>query len=306
MQGRCFYRASSDTSLSVGEINFNGELNKPLSSVDVEDETASTDEIGSDCLSEIRSTHETGIARCAMLNVGAHKVSGQSSVGCSGTILDKGDYSDHTPTPVPTGAAPKLLQGKLPPHHDKHHWVNYESLSFLRTIESPSSDNEDEASIDDNTEQQEESENDEDLVKLCCPNSKRIKLLGEGGFGQVWLVLHKRRAYAMKVFSKFDLITEGAVESVLQERNIVRHVHHPFICALVASRQDENFLYMLQQYCAGGEMFSLLQRLGGKLRESSARFYIACVADAIAFLHQKRIVYRDLKPESKIDYLISR
>ena len=223
------------------------------------------------------------------------------SLRSSSISSDDSDHSDHSPSNVPVPTSRALLHN-MPLHRDRQRWRNnYDSLSFLKSIEAPSDDEqEDEVSCDEPIaeDEQETKEGEADLEMLCSRDSKKIKLLGQGAYGDVYQVIHRRKAYALKVCSKFDLITEGAVEAVLQERNIARDLHHPFLCSLVASRQDEHFLYMLQEYCPGGELYSLLERLGGKMRESSGRFYIACIADAIAHLHERLIVHRDLKPEN--------
>lgn len=56
-------------------------------------------------------------------------------------------------------------------------------------------------------------------------------------------------------------------------------------------------MYLVLEYCAGGELFSLL-RHRHVLSESAARFYTAQLALALEHLHQRSIIYRDLKPEN--------
>lgn len=51
-------------------------------------------------------------------------------------------------------------------------------------------------------------------------------------------------------------------------------------------------------YKAGGELFTHLQRDGGRFEESKVQFYIAEIILALDFLHSANIVYRDLKPEN--------
>lgn len=146
-----------------------------------------------------------------------------------------------------------------------------------------------------------------------------LKILGEGAFGQVAQVERvrngdgDRNCYALKMLSKFQLVSDGLVDVVITEKNLLRAAsQHPFVVRLRAAWQDDNLIYLLQDFIQGGELFSLLlqtddvdgardkdfpQRKALPVRH--AQFYAACIADALNYLHSKcSIVYRDLKPEN--------
>ncbi|KAL0486532.1 serine/threonine-protein kinase nrc-2 [Acrasis kona] len=140
--------------------------------------------------------------------------------------------------------------------------------------------------------------------KLSPHHFEKVRLLGRGDVGKVYLV-HLRGApkdsqyYAMKVLEKQDMINRKKVQRCLTEREILSSSRHPFIVTMYASFQDEDKLYMLMEYCAGGELFRVLQTQPNKcLCESSVRFFIAEVLLALEYLHKVGVVYRDLKPEN--------
>lgn len=61
--------------------------------------------------------------------------------------------------------------------------------------------------------------------------------------------------------------------------------------------KSNQFIYLMFEYCAGGELFSYL-RNAGHFSDSAALFYAAEIICAIDYLHRLNIVYRDLKPEN--------
>lgn len=140
------------------------------------------------------------------------------------------------------------------------------------------------------------------LTDIGMSDLNRHAILGAGTFGQVWLVSmkkEKKKAYALKIQSKYELVKDGQARAVIDEKNIMSQLHHPFIIQLVATFQDKRFVYMLLGLVQGGELFSLLHSKNGDgIPEPNAKFYAAGVADGLAFMHRLSIVYRDLKPEN--------
>lgn len=127
-----------------------------------------------------------------------------------------------------------------------------------------------------------------------------MKTLGTGTFGRVKLVHHPKlkKAFALKCLQKSAVVAYRQQQNVLSEKNIMEQADHPFILRLHKTFKDRDCLYMLLEFVQGGELFTLLHIRGGKLGDKEARFYAACVQDALEYLHDREIVYRDLKPEN--------
>merc|ERR1719201_2774336 len=123
-----------------------------------------------------------------------------------------------------------------------------------------------------------------------------MKILGVGTFGRVKLVVHKptNTPYALKCMRKGQVIALKQVEHVMNEKNLLEMCDHPFLLNLAATYQDTDEIYMLLELALGGELFSIL-REHIKFDEPTSRFYSACVASAFSYMHDKQIVYRDLK-----------
>ena len=101
----------------------------------------------------------------------------------------------------------------------------------------------------------------------------------------------------MKVLSKKQVKERRQVEHTKTEFRVMGLANHPFIVCLRYAFQTKNRLYMISDFCPGGELFYHLKKLH-TLTEEVARFYTAEIALALHYLHSKDIVYRDLKPEN--------
>ena len=101
----------------------------------------------------------------------------------------------------------------------------------------------------------------------------------------------------MKIMKKANLTRAERIERTRTERWVLQMVEHPFIMKLHFAFQTPTKLYLVLDYCAGGELFFHLSR-ERRFAEPTARFYVAELVLALAFLHAKGVVYRDLKPEN--------
>ncbi|KAH9844046.1 Pkinase-domain-containing protein [Rhodofomes roseus] len=138
-------------------------------------------------------------------------------------------------------------------------------------------------------------------VEVGPQSFQKIKMLGRGDVGKVYLVREKKtgKLFAMKVLSKKEMIERKKIKRALTEQEILATANHPFIVTLYHSFQSDQYLYFCMEYCMGGEFFRALQSRPGKcLSEDASRFYAAEVTAALEYLHLMGFIYRDLKPEN--------
>lgn len=128
-----------------------------------------------------------------------------------------------------------------------------------------------------------------------------IKTLGSGFIGSVRLVRlasgNDATPFALKIMKKSVVLKKDQVDHVLQEKQLLGQVDHPFIVKMLASFQDDANLYMLMEYVSGGELFSAI-RDGKRFKNEGAKFYAAEVTLALGHCHASFIAYRDLKLEN--------
>jgi serum/glucocorticoid-regulated kinase 2 len=136
-------------------------------------------------------------------------------------------------------------------------------------------------------------------AKYTVEDFNIIKVLGKGAFGKVMLVTAKDsgKLYAMKSLSKTVLAERGEVVHTKTERKTLEDTHHPFLVHLHFAFQSPAKLYLVMDYCNGGELFFHLKQTG-RFSEPRARLYAAEIASALEHLHERKVVYRDLKPEN--------
>jgi len=130
-------------------------------------------------------------------------------------------------------------------------------------------------------------------------NLKLVGTLGKGAFGHVQLVQDQKskKTYALKTVPKALIVETGQQSHIMSEKNTMMILDHPFIIRLYTTFRDEHRLFFLLEPCLGGDLFSVL-REKTLFDEDTARFYSACVISAFEFMHDRNIVYRDLKPEN--------
>jgi serum/glucocorticoid-regulated kinase 2 len=101
----------------------------------------------------------------------------------------------------------------------------------------------------------------------------------------------------MKILRKSHLVRRRQIERTKTERKVLSVLDHPFIMKMYYAFQTPDKLYLVLDYCPGGELFFHLSRYR-RFQEPVARFYAAELLLAIGHLHKNGIIYRDLKPEN--------
>ncbi|XP_038639985.1 serine/threonine-protein kinase ULK3 [Scyliorhinus canicula] len=123
--------------------------------------------------------------------------------------------------------------------------------------------------------------------------------LGSGTYATVYKAYRKvnsREVVAIKCVSKKSL-NKASVENLLTEIEILKTVRHPHIVQLKDFQWDNVNIYLIMEFCAGGDLSRFI-RSRRKLPERVVRRFLQQLASALQYLHQRNISHLDLKPQN--------
>ncbi|XP_020729313.2 serine/threonine-protein kinase ULK3 isoform X2 [Odocoileus virginianus] len=123
--------------------------------------------------------------------------------------------------------------------------------------------------------------------------------LGSGTYATVYKAYAKkdtREVVAIKCVAKKSL-NKASVENLLTEIEILKGIRHPHIVQLKDFQWDSDNIYLIMEFCAGGDLsrFIHTRRI---LPEKVARVFMQQLASALQFLHERNISHLDLKPQN--------
>lgn len=124
--------------------------------------------------------------------------------------------------------------------------------------------------------------------------------MGCGGYSTVDLVQHGNsgNTYALKSVSKGYIWQTQMKTAIANEKDVLYMTSSPFIIKLFETYNTPKSLCFLLEAALGGELFTVYKKHSLFGSEDHARFYVAGVAFALEHMHDRRIVYRDVKPEN--------
>ncbi|XP_074850115.1 maternal embryonic leucine zipper kinase [Carettochelys insculpta] len=121
--------------------------------------------------------------------------------------------------------------------------------------------------------------------------------VGTGGFAKVKLGLHllTGEKVAIKIMDKLALGDD--LPRVKTEIDAMKNLSHQHICRLYHVIETAKKIFMVLEYCPGGELFDYIISKD-RLSEEEARIFFRQIVSAIAYVHSQGYAHRDLKPEN--------
>ena len=130
-------------------------------------------------------------------------------------------------------------------------------------------------------------------------NYEILEIIGKGGFGEVKKVRHKELDVirALKVIKKQKYKTPAEIKMIKNEIAVMKLVDHPNIVKLFEFFEDDEYFYIITEYCSGGQLFEMIRRKK-TFTENEAAQIMQQLLSAIAHCHQRKVIHRDVKPEN--------
>lgn len=137
-------------------------------------------------------------------------------------------------------------------------------------------------------------------LKLNYRISADTKVLGAGSFGKVFLsenIEDPTFKVAIKVLNKSKL--KDDIEQIKEEVKILTTLDHPNIVKYYETYDDVKYMYLVMEYCSGGELFDKIASQKNQMfGEKEAANIMKKLIRAINHCHANGVVHRDIKPEN--------
>jgi serine/threonine protein kinase len=135
------------------------------------------------------------------------------------------------------------------------------------------------------------------LVSERIGRYRVIRLLGQGGFGRVYLAQDDDlgRLVAIKVPNPERVARPEDVESYLSEARILAKLDHTHIVPVFdVGRTDDGLCYVVSKFIEGSDLAARIAQDRPSAAESAK--LVAAVAEALRYAHTRDVVHRDIKP----------
>jgi len=125
------------------------------------------------------------------------------------------------------------------------------------------------------------------------------QILGKGSFATVRKALRiekKKPRSQWKCFAVKNVKKEHK-EVFDREYKVVSSFHHPAMIRVICAFESSNWIHMVMEFANKGDLLSIVNSLG-PLQHKNCRVFCAQIADALQYMHTRKFLFGDLKPEN--------
>ena len=124
--------------------------------------------------------------------------------------------------------------------------------------------------------------------------------IGKGQFGKVYIGIHEetKEKVAIKQIQKSN--ENVNINLIKAEINIHKKLFHPYICKMYCVIENPDYIFIVTEYCGGGEILKTMEEQDAPFEEKMACKIFTQVLSAVEYLHNNYICHRDIKLENML------
>jgi serine/threonine protein kinase len=138
-----------------------------------------------------------------------------------------------------------------------------------------------------------------DRVGQQLGNYRLMRLLGQGGFADVYLGEHVRLGTHAAIKVLHAQLTGDAIDDFLREAKLIAHLEHPNIVRVLDFDVQDGLPFLVMSYAPNGNLRDRHPK-GTRLPLPTILSYVTPVANALQYAHQERVIHRDVKPANML------
>jgi serine/threonine protein kinase/Flp pilus assembly protein TadD len=138
-----------------------------------------------------------------------------------------------------------------------------------------------------------------DRIGQQLGNYRLIRLLGRGGFGEVYLGEHIHLGIQVAIKVLHDQMTGNEMVQFPNEAQAVARLRHPHIVSILDFGVEGETAFLIMEYAPNGTLLERHRR-GTRLPLTIIVPYVKQIADALQYAHQQRVIHLDIKPENML------
>ena len=139
----------------------------------------------------------------------------------------------------------------------------------------------------------------EDAISIQLNDLTYVKNLHKGNLGYISLVKNAKSNfyYVIKSISQKQILYTKTYKNIESEREILQKIDYPFIIKYIKTLKDEKYIYYLLEYIKGNTLYESIREIE-ILSKNQTQFFISSIMLSIKYLHNKNIIFRNIKPEN--------